>query len=142
PGFNYFKSMIDRSLSFNIMAGVKVSWNIDSFYTRRNAEMRTSLNARSIRADRDVFLFNTRLQSTSQLDAINSLRALMKDDAEIIALRANVRKAAESQLANGIIDATALLTKISDENLAMLNAKLHEIQLIQEIYNLKYTLNR
>lgn len=142
PGFNYFKSMTDRNLTFNLLAGVKVSWNIDSFYTRRNSASRTSLNARSIRTDRDVFMFNSNLQSASQLDAINSLRALMKDDAEIIALRANVRKAAESQLANGIIDATALLTKISDENIASLTAKLHEIQLIQEIYNLKYTLNR
>lgn len=142
PGFNYFKSMTDRNLTFNLLAGVKVSWNIDSFYTRRNSASRTSLNARSIRTDRDVFMLNSNLQSASQLDAINSLRALMKDDAEIIALRANVRKAAESQLANGIIDATALLTKISDENIASLTAKLHEIQLIQEIYNLKYTLNR
>ena len=66
----------------------------------------------------------------------------MKEDSRIIDLRANVRKAAESQLANGIIDATALLTKISDENIARLTAQLHEIQLIQEIYQLKYTLDR
>ena len=142
PGLNYFKSMTDRNMTFNLLAGVKVAWNIDSFYTRRNSASRSSLNAQSIRADREVFLFNSKIQTSSQLDAINSLRALMKDDKEIIALRANVRKAAESQLANGIIDATALLTKISDENMAALTAKLHEIQLLQEIYNLKYTLNR
>ena len=129
-------------MTFNLLAGVKVAWNIDSFYTRKNSASRSSLNAQSIRADREVFLFNSKIQTSSQLDAINSLRALMKDDKEIIALRANVRKAAESQLANGIIDATALLTKISDENMAALTAKLHEIQLLQEIYNLKYTLNR
>ena len=53
-----------------------------------------------------------------------------------------MRKAAESQLDNGVIDTTALLSKISDENMARLTARFHEIQLLQEIYKLKYTLDR
>ena len=141
PGFDYFKSMMNRNLSFNILAGIKVSWNIDSFYSRKNNSRRASVNALDINADKDLFLFNTSIQSASQREAVNGLREVMKDDARIIELRASVRRAAESQLANGIIDATALLAKISDENIAQLNARLHEIQLIKEIYNLKYTLN-
>lgn len=142
PGFDYFKSMMNRDLSFNILAGIKVSWNIDSFYSEGKNSRRTSVNALDINADRDVFLFNSNIQSTSQRETIKGLRNVMKDDARIIELRGNVRRAAESQLANGIIDATALLTKISDENIAHLNARFHEIQLIKEIYNLKYTLNQ
>ena len=142
PGFDYFKSMTDRNLSFNILAGVKVSWNIDSFYSRKNNSRLKSVNALEINADKDLFLFNNSIQSASQREAISGLREVMKDDARIIELRGKVRQAAESQLANGVIDATALLTKISDENMAQLNARLHEIQLIKEIYNLKYTLNQ
>lgn len=142
PGFDYFKSMMNRDLSFNILAGIKVSWNIDSFYSKGKNSRRTSVNALDINADRDVFLFNSNIQSTSQRETIKGLRNVMKDDARIIELRGNVRRAAEYQLANGIIDATALLTKISDENIAHLNARFHEIQLIKEIYNLKYTLNQ
>lgn len=142
PGFDYFKSMMNRDLSFNILAGIKVSWNIDSFYSKGKNSRRTSVNALNINADRDVFLFNSNIQSTSQRETIKGLRNVMKDDARIIELRGNVRRAAESQLANGIIDATALLTKISDENIAHMNARFHEIQLIKEIYNLKYTLNQ
>lgn len=142
PGFNYFKSMMNRDLSFNILAGVKVSWNIDSFYTKKNDNRRTCTGLRDVEADRELFMFNTAIQAASQNDAIAGMRDVIRDDARIIALRANVRRAAESQLENGIIDATALLTKISDEHMARLNASLHEIQLIKEIYNLKYTLNR
>lgn len=142
PGFNYFESMINRDLSFNILAGIKVSWNIDSFYTRRDRSRKTSVTAENIMADRETFLFNSDMLTASQLKAIEGLRTVMKDDDRIISLRANVRKAAESQLENGIIDATALLAKISDENIARLTAKMHEIQLLQEIYKLKYTLNR
>lgn len=142
PGFDYFKSMISRDMSFNILAGVKVSWNIDAFYTRRNSVRKTLADSDNIIAERDVFLFNSGMQSASQRVAIEGIRNVMKDDSRIIDLRANVRKAAESQLENGIIDATALLTKISDENIARLTAQLHEIQLLQEIYKLKYILNR
>lgn len=142
PGFDYFKSMMNRDLTFNILAGVKVSWNIDAFYSRKNNSKRTSVNALDINADRDLFLFNSNIQAASQREDIAGLRKVMKDDARIIELRGNVRRAAESQLANGIIDATALLSKISDENIAQLNSRLHEIQLLKEIYNLKYTLNQ
>lgn len=142
PGFNYFRSMMNRDLSFNIIAGVKVAWNIDSFYTKSNRSKMTAIKASEIAADRDVFLFNTRIQSTTQTEAIKGIRNMMEDDSRIVALRSNVRKAAESQLANGVIDITALLTKISDENIAMLTSKYHEILLLQEIYKLKYTLDR
>lgn len=142
PGFNYFDSMINRNLSFNILAGVKVSWSIDTFYTRDNSRRRLALAAESTDADREVFLFNNRLQATSQVDAIEGLRAVMADDNRIVELRTSVRRAAESQLANGVIDATALLAKITDENQARLTASYHEIELLQAIFQLKNTLNR
>lgn len=142
PGFDYFKSMTDKKLSFNLLGGVKVSWNLDSFYTRKNTRRKTALNANNIAADRELFLFNTEIAAAGQNAAINGLREVMKDDERIVALRGNVRRAAESQLANGVIDTTALLTKISDENMAQLTAIYHRIQLIQEIYKLKYTLDR
>lgn len=142
PGFNYFNSMVNRDLSFNIMAGVKVSWSIDAFYTKKNVSRKRDVTAENIAVERDVFMFNSHLQTVSQKETIRGLRTVMKDDARIVELRAAVRRAAESQLANGIIDATALLTKISDENIAELTAKLHEIQLSQEIYKLRYILNQ
>lgn len=142
PGFNYFESMINRKLSFNVLAGVKVSWNIDSFYTKKNSQKKLALAGEEIENDREVFLFNTRLQTSAETEEINGLRAVMKDDERIVALRGNVRRAAESQLKNGVIDATALLSKITDENQARLTAKYHEIQLIQSIFKLKNSLNR
>lgn len=142
PGFNYFESMKDRSMSFNAMAGVKLSWNIDSFYTRKNARSKIDNSNADIETERELFIFNTELQTTSQQSAIRSLRKVISDDARIVGLRTRVRKTAESQLTNGIIDATDLLGKITDETRARLNASFHEIQLLQKIYQLKYTLNQ
>lgn len=142
PGFDYFKSMINRDLSFNILAGIKVNWNIDSFYTRKNVARKTTVDRENILAEKDTFLFNSDMQTASQIETIDGLREVMTNDARIISLRTSVREAAESQLRNGIIDTTTLLTKITDENQAKLTARFHEIQLLQEITNLKYTLNR
>ena len=142
PGFDYFESMMNRDPSFNILAGVKVSWNIGAFYHKKNDKRKLRLASDNIIVERDIFLFNTNLKTRSQLDRIDELKAVMKENDRIVQLRENVRKAAESQLDNGIIDATALLTKLTDEKQARLNASYHEIQLLQNIYQLKYTLNK
>lgn len=142
PGMNYFESMVNRRLSFNILAGLRLSWDIDSFYTKKNSRRRLALASADIENDRELFLFNTRLRTSSQTEAIDGLKEVIKEDARIVRLRADVRKAAESQLANGIIDTTALLGKITDENQARITAACHELQLLQEIYQLKHTLNR
>lgn len=142
PGFDYFKAMMNRDLSFNIIAGVKVSWNIDSFYTKRNSLKKTEIANQQIETQLETFNFNNTLQSTTQLDEIKGIESVMQDDARIVELRRNVRLAAESQLRNGIIDATALTTKINDETQAQLNAVYHKIQRLQAIYNLKNILNR
>lgn len=142
PGLNNFESMVTRDMSLNLIAGVKLSWNIDAFYTRGNARKKTAAACAGVRNDREVFLFNNRMQAIAQTDEIDGLKKIIADDNRIVTLRGNVRRAAESQLKNGIIDATALLTKITDENQARLTARYHTLQLLQNIYKLKNTLNR
>lgn len=142
PGMDSFKSMMTRDLSFNIVAGVRVSWSIDSFYRKRNVARDNTVAIDDIMAEKETFIFNSSMQAASQMEKINGLREVMRDDSRIVALRASVRRAAESQLENGVIDATSLLSRITDENQAALTERYHEIQLLQEIYNLKYILNR
>ena len=122
PGFDYFESMMNRNASFNILAGVKVSWNIGAFYTEKNDRRKLRLSSENIAVERDAFLFNTSMKTRSQLDHIDELKAVMKENDRIVELRTNVRKAAESQLDNGVIDTTDLLTKLTDEKQARLTA--------------------
>ena len=142
PGYNYFESMTNRNLSFNVMAGVRLSWNLESLYTKSVKRRKLALNSDIIRADRDKFLYNSRQQSAREVSEIDAMREVMQEDTRIVELRQNVRRSAESQLRNGIIDATALLSKINDENQAKLNSAYHHIQLIRNIYKLKNTLNQ
>ena len=65
----------------------------------------------------------------------------MADDEEIISLRSSIRKAAESKLSHGIIDVNDLVKEINSENAARVQQSVHEIEMLKEIYNQKYTVN-
>lgn len=142
PGIDYFKAMMDRKPTFNIVAGVKISWNIDSFYTKKNSLRKIALAGSELEADRETFLFNNRLQSAQEMDEIDGIREVMANDDRIVELRRNVRQAAESQLKNGVINAASLTIKINDEVQARLASAFHNIQYLQAIHNLKNTVNQ
>ena len=142
PGLDMFKSMVSSDWSFNAIAGVRVSWNIGAFYTKRNNLDKLNAAEKQIAVQRDVFLFNTQMQTTQDDGEIARLRQAITDDSRIVELRRRVRMAAESQLKNGVMDATDLLRKISDETAAALARSTHEIELLQSIYRLKTTLNQ
>lgn len=142
PGLDMFKSMMNTDWTLNAMIGVRMSWNIGAFYTKNNNLEKLNIAQRQIAIQRDVFLFNTEIQATEQDGEIARLRRAVEDDDRIVELRSSVRKAAESELKNGVIDATDLLRKITDETSATLNRSIHEIELLQAVYKLKTTLNQ
>ena len=49
--------------------------------------------------------------------------------------------AAEAKVENGTLTVTDMLREITAENLARQTKALHEVQLLMNIWNLKYTLN-
>ena len=123
------------------MGGIKVQWNVSSFYTRKNDLNKIKLAQEMINVQRNVFLFNNRLEVSQQQHAINKMREMLAQDAKIIALRTSVRQAYEQKLKNGIIETNDLLKEITNENQARIAELTHRIELLQNIYNLKYTVN-
>ena len=141
PGLNMFEDMMNRKWSLNGIVGIKLSWNVSAFYTHKNDKARLSVQREMIENAREVFLFNNKLEEIQQNENINRYQTMMKSDDEIIVLRTNVRKAAESKLAHGIIDVISLLREINNENAAKTQQSIHEIDMLKEMYNLKYTNN-
>ena len=141
PGLNMFDDMMRHEWSLNGIAGIKLSWNIGALYTR--SADKTKLRMQRDMADnaREVFLFNNDMEQMQQNAHIIRYREMMKRDDEIITLRGNVRKAAESKLGHGIIDVTGLIREINNENAAKVQKAIHEIDMLREIYNLKFSVN-
>lgn len=142
PGMDMFKSMVSSNWTLNAMIGVRMSWNIGAFYTLKNNLQKIDIAKKQVDIKRDVFLFNTELQTTQDNGEITRLQKALNDDDRIVELRYNIRRAAESQLENGIIDSTDLLRKITDETTATLNRSMHQIELLQATYRLKTRLNQ
>ena len=141
PGLNMFEDMMNRKWSLNGIVGIKLSWNVSAFYTHKNDKARLSVQREMIENAREVFLFNNKLEEIQQNENINRYQTMIKSDDEIIVLRTNVRKAAESKLTHGIIDVISLLREINNENAAKTQQSIHEIDMLKEMYNLKYTNN-
>ena len=141
PGYNLFEDMMSHKWSLNGMVGARLTWNIGALYTRKNDRAKLQLQRDLTETNRDVFLFNNRLEQIQQNEEIARYRKLMADDEEIIALRAAVRKAAESKLAHGIIDVNDLVREINQENAARVQRSMHEIEMLKQIYDNKFTTN-
>ena len=133
--------MLKNEFSPYYMAGVRLSWNFGSLYTLKNDRRVIEKKRQQLDNNRDVFLFNTRLEMTQQDQAIHSLEKQMRDDDEIIRLRTNIRKAAEAKGANGTLTVTEMLRELTNESLARQSKAIHEIQRLMGIYQLKYTIN-
>lgn len=141
PGLNMFEEMMNRKWSLNGIVGIKLSWNVSAFYTHKNDKAKLNAQREMIENAREVFLFNNKMEEIQQSENISRYQTMMKSDDEIIVLRTNVRKAAESKLTHGIIDVISLLREINNENAAKTQQSIHEIDMLKEMYNLKYTNN-
>lgn len=141
PGYNMFEDMLKRTPSWNAMVGARITWNIGALYTRRNDNAKIRLQRESAEVGRECFMLENQMQQIGQDENIMRYSRLMADDEEIITLRQNVRKAAESKLEHGIIDVNDLLKEINGENAARIRQAIHEIEMLKEIYDLKFTKN-
>ena len=141
PGLNMFEDMMSHKWSLNGLIGARLTWNVGALYTRKNDKAKIQLQRDLTENNRDVFLFNNRLEQIQQNENISRYKKLMADDEEIISLRSAVRKAAESKLSHGIIDVNDLVREINQENAAKVQQSMHEIQMQKEIYDNKFTTN-
>ena len=141
PGYDQFDAMFNHDWKLNGMVGLRVTWNIGSLYTRKNDRAKLQAQRDLIENGRETFLFNNSLQQTQQNENIAKWRKLMSEDDEIVNLRGQVRKSAESKLTHGIIDINNLLQEITRENQAKIDRSTHEVLMLKETYDLKYTTN-
>ncbi len=137
PGLNMLKDDFDAYYK----VGVTLSWNFGSLYTRANDRRNIDIERQTVQSERDAFLFNTRLQTEMQSGAVDNLREQLRQDDEIITLRRRIRDKAELRVANGTETVNEMLRDINAVSDAQLGKRLHEIQLLQEMYKIKHLNN-
>ena len=81
------------------------------------------------------------MQNEQEYGIIASLRKQIAQDTEIISLRESIRSKSDRKVQLGTERVNELVRDINAVNLAKTQKAMHEIQLLQEIYKLKYINN-
>lgn len=142
PGYNMFKNMQNHDPNFKFLVGVKLSWAFSSLYTRSNTLKKLQIQRQQVEANRALYLFNSDIAQSDADGKISAIQEQMQSDERIVELRRSVLRAAQSQLRNGVIDTTSLLSKITDTELAENDLTTRRIQLTQALYNLNHIRNK
>ncbi len=137
PGLN----MLKNEFAPYYIGGIRMSWNFGNFYTRKNRLSLLESNQNAIQVQLETFLFNTKLNQTGKEIEINKYRELLQTDDEIISLRNSVKRSSESKVQNGTLTAIDLMRDITNEQISRQDKIVHEIEMMQAIYTLKYLIN-
>ncbi|MBS1936294.1 MAG: TolC family protein [Bacteroidetes bacterium] len=133
PGYNF----LNNNFRPYGMVGAGLSWNIAGFYTQGRQLRENAVQQQLI--DQQKRQFNLQLASDldNQQKEIDKMDRLAELDGAIVDSKTFVRKAAASQLANGVITAQDYVTYRNAEDQARLNQEMHRIQAVMARINLQ-----
>jgi len=129
PGLNMFKS----GFTPYFIGGVNLYWNFGGLYTMQDEKRNLFNLQKNTEIQKEVFLFNINQKTTQQNAEIEKLTELLKQDDEIIALRARIKNTSAAKVENGTITVSEYLRDVTHENIARQIKTLHEISLLQTI---------
>jgi outer membrane protein TolC len=126
PGLN----MLDNSFQTFYTVGVKLNWRVFNWNAIKKKREAVSINKDIIDNEAEIFALNTNIELNQQQSKIQKLEAFIASDLEIIKLRKEVLKSAESQLKNGIITSSSYITELTNLYEDETTLSTHKIQLL------------
>lgn len=127
PGLN----MLDNDFAWFYIAGARLNWNLGALYSLRAERQVNAVTRSSIHVQRELYLLNANITVEQYRNEIDKYRDLLKDDAELIALREEIKRSAKAQLDNGVITSSDYLREVNAADQARQQQLLHELQLLQ-----------
>ncbi len=125
PGLN----MLDNSFQGFYIVGLKLNWNVFDWNSNKKERQSLSINKDIVDNETELFNLQNSIELKQQESEIKKIKSFITSDVNIIDLRKDVLKSAESQLKNGIITASAYITELTNLYEDETNLKTHKIQL-------------
>jgi outer membrane protein TolC len=132
-------NMLNDAIEPFAMGGLRISWPLSGFYTRKKEKAILDINRKEIDLQKESFLLNTDFTVKQQEAEIDKQADLLRSDDEIIALRTSIKEASAAQLENGVINTSDYLREVNAEDQARQSKIMHEIQLLMGLYNKQTT---
>ncbi|MBK8611551.1 MAG: TolC family protein [Chitinophagaceae bacterium] len=138
PGLNQLKN----EFQWFYLGGLKLSIPITGQFTKQREKTVIKIQEQIVEKQKENFLNNNRQLLAQQKNEVEKYRQLAESDTEIVTLRNGIKENASFKLANGIITSSDYITELNAENQAMMNQKLHEMQLLEAQYNYQLILGK
>jgi len=133
PGLN----MLDNSFQPFYTVGVALHWKVFDWNSNKKQRESLLINKDLIETETTTFMLHTNIELMQQQQEMGIIEGFIVSDLEIINLRKEVLKSADSQLKNGVITASAYITELTnlyeDEN-TLVKHKI-QLQLAKANYN-------
>lgn len=134
PGLN----MLDNSFQAFYTVGIKLNWNVFDWNSNKKQRESLAINKDIVDNETEIFKLNTYIELNQQQNEIDKIQSFITSDLEIINLRKDVLKSADSQLKNGVITSSAYITELTnlyeDEN-TLIKHRI-QLQLAKANYNI------
>jgi hypothetical protein len=126
PGLN----ILDNSTKGFYITGLRANWSLGALYNfKRNKDVLLK-QQKMVDAQQESFELQVSGQLAKQKEEILRLKDLLTQDNDIIAIRTKVKDISAAQLDAGVITSSDYLTDLNEQNQALLNQKIHEIELV------------
>lgn len=125
PGLN----MLSDEFSEFYMVGINFSWKLWDWKKTSTEKELLDINANMINSQKETFVKNIHIALKRDVGEILKYREQLEMDKQIIELRAEIAKTAESQLDNGVITSADYIKELNNETQAKLKKEINKIKL-------------
>ncbi len=132
-------NMLSNKFEPYYLGGVRLNWSLSGWYTAKRERFLLTIRKQNTGIQKETFLYNTNMVLKQQQSEEDKWQTLLQTDDEMIALRTSVKNTSLAQLENGVITSSDYIRDVNAEDQAKQNKILHEIQLLQTQYNVKFT---
>jgi outer membrane protein TolC len=127
--------MLKNEFNDFYIIGARLSWNIWNWNRTKNEKSILDMNRNIIASNRDVFTQNLSIELVRKQSEIDRYSKLIEKDQQIADIRMKIMVTYSSQLQNGIITSTEYITELRSETEALLNLRIHQVQLLRAKYD-------
>jgi outer membrane protein TolC len=127
PGLN----MLSPDFEPFYLVGARLTWNVWDWNKGKKDRQILELNKGLVESQQETFEKNLRIILESKKAEIIKYETLIPADEEIIRIRADIARAASSQLDNGVITSTEYVAQVNAEAQARIDLEMHKIQLVR-----------
>jgi hypothetical protein len=107
-----------------------MSWSLSALYNHKRDKNILDNQEKMIDVQKESFELQIKGQLAKQKEEIAKINLQLQQDKDIITLRNRVASISANQLDVGVITSSDYLIELNAQNQALVNQKLHEIQLV------------